>query len=108
MHADERDRLATTSSDARHTMRGVFLPVPAWSPTMSAAENQEPRPTVLSLYSGAGGLDLGFAQAGFELIWAIDSDEHAVATYRANLGAHARCGKLPADRPPAGLSPDVI
>ena len=33
---------------------------------------------VLSLYSGAGGLDWGFRQAGFKLIWAIDSDAQAI------------------------------
>jgi DNA (cytosine-5)-methyltransferase 1 len=35
----------------------------------------------VSLYSGAGGLDLGFFRAGFEPIWANDIDEDAVATY---------------------------
>lgn len=64
--------------------------------------------SVLSAYSGAGGLDLGFREAGFELIWAIDSDRDAVATYRENLGDHVVCGKLPEDRPPKGLRPDVV
>lgn len=64
---------------------------------------------VLSLYSGAGGLDAGFADAGgFELIFAIDSDPIAVATYTENLGRHAVAGELPKDRPPGYLRPDVI
>lgn len=29
---------------------------------------------VVSLFSGAGGLDLGFVQAGHEIIWANDID----------------------------------
>ena len=40
---------------------------------------------VVSLFSGAGGLDLGFHQAGFEIIWANDFDKFAVQTYRENF-----------------------
>lgn len=36
----------------------------------------------VSLYSGAGGLDLGFAQAGFEPVFANDIDKDAVSTHR--------------------------
>jgi DNA (cytosine-5)-methyltransferase 1 len=52
------------------------------------------RPRVLSLYAGAGGLDLGFAQAGFELAWANERDRHACRTYAHNLGAHIVEGDL--------------
>jgi DNA (cytosine-5)-methyltransferase 1 len=44
-----------------------------------------------SLFCGAGGLDLGFRQAGFHLSWALDNDEDSCATYRKNLGEHVRC-----------------
>ena len=37
--------------------------------------------TFVSLYSGAGGLDLGFAKAGFTPVFANDIDPHAVQTY---------------------------
>ncbi len=40
---------------------------------------------VISLFSGAGGLDLGFHQAGFEIIWANDFDKFAVQTYKENF-----------------------
>ena len=40
---------------------------------------------VVSLFSGAGGLDLGFHQAGFDVIWANDIDKFAVQTYRENF-----------------------
>jgi DNA (cytosine-5)-methyltransferase 1 len=51
--------------------------------------------TVVSLYSGAGGLDLGFSAAGFESIWANDIDPVAVATYNGNLSNHAaRAGDI--------------
>ena len=43
---------------------------------------------VVSLFSGAGGLDLGFIQAGHEIVWANDLYEDAVNTYRKNLGDH--------------------
>ncbi len=43
---------------------------------------------IVSLFSGAGGLDLGLIQAGHEIIWANDIYEDAVATYRRNIGDH--------------------
>lgn len=45
--------------------------------------------SVVSLYSGAGGLDLGFSQAGFEILWANDIDEHAVETHNKLFGHDA-------------------
>ena|GEM_PF-4501168 len=35
---------------------------------------------IVSLFSGASGLDLGLIQAGHEVIWANDIDKDAVAT----------------------------
>ena len=43
---------------------------------------------ILSLFSGAGGLDLGLIQAGNAVIWANDIDQNAVETYRNNIGNH--------------------
>lgn len=37
-----------------------------------------------SLFSGIGGIDIGFAQAGFSIAWAIEKDAAACKTYRAN------------------------
>lgn len=42
---------------------------------------------VVSLYSGAGGLDLGFFRAGFETVWANDIDPDAVDTYNRTFAA---------------------
>lgn len=38
-----------------------------------------------SLFSGIGGIDLGFEQAGFEITWAIEKDAAACKTYRHNF-----------------------
>ena len=43
---------------------------------------------VVSLFSGAGGLDLGFILAGHEIVWANDLYSDAVATYKHNIGSH--------------------
>ena len=40
---------------------------------------------VVSLFSGAGGLDLGFRMAGHEIVWANDIYEDAVKTYKENI-----------------------
>ncbi len=44
------------------------------------------KPKLISLFSGCGGLDLGFAKAGFEKVWANDFDVDAQAVYSLNLG----------------------
>ena len=49
---------------------------------------------IVSLFSGAGGLDLGFSQAGHEIIWANDIDKDACATYRKNIGDHIICADI--------------
>ena len=46
---------------------------------------------VVSLFSGAGGLDLGFKMAGHDIIWANDLYGDAVETYRHNIGDHVVC-----------------
>lgn len=46
---------------------------------------------VVSLFSGAGGLDLGFKMAGHDVIWANDLYGDAVETYKLNLGDHIVC-----------------
>lgn len=43
---------------------------------------------VISLFSGAGGMDLGFIQAGHQVVWANDIDQDSVNTYKHNIGDH--------------------
>ncbi|WP_311877561.1 DNA cytosine methyltransferase [Microbacterium forte] len=49
---------------------------------------------VVSLFSGAGGLDLGLITAGHEVIWANDYDADAVETYKLNIGDHIVHGAI--------------
>src|SRR5947209_3618589 len=39
---------------------------------------------VVSLFSGAGGMDIGFSGHGFEIILALDNNPIAVETYSVN------------------------
>ena len=41
--------------------------------------------TVASLFSGIGGIDLAFQQAGFKLVWANEIDKDACKTYQYNF-----------------------
>ncbi len=43
-------------------------------------------PRLVSLFSGCGGLDKGFEQAGFHRVWANDFDKDAQAVFRLNFG----------------------
>ncbi|MCY7335604.1 MAG: DNA cytosine methyltransferase [Chamaesiphon sp.] len=43
---------------------------------------------IVSLFSGAGGLDLGLIHAGHNIIWANDIDPDAVQTYKKNISNH--------------------
>ena len=39
-------------------------------------------PKIISLFSGCGGLDLGFHQEGYETVWANDFDHWACETFK--------------------------
>lgn len=45
-----------------------------------------PKPKILSLFSGCGGLDLGFHMAGYETVWANDFSHWACESFKKNLG----------------------
>src|SRR5699024_2215209 len=49
---------------------------------------------IVSLFSGAGGMDLGFINQGFEVLWANDFEKDAVATYKKNIGNHITLGDI--------------
>ncbi|MBI0327663.1 DNA cytosine methyltransferase [Burkholderia plantarii] len=47
--------------------------------------DQDERPQIISLFCGAGGMDIGFEQAGFRIIFAADYDLAAVETHNFNF-----------------------
>lgn len=53
---------------------------------------------LLDLFSGCGGMTLGFTDprfcGGFESVFAIDHDRAAADSYRLNFGDHAVCGDI--------------
>ena len=49
---------------------------------------------IVSLFSGAGGLDLGLVQSGHKIVWANDFDPDCIETYRNNIGDHAILGSI--------------
>ncbi len=55
-------------------------------------------PKFVSLFSGCGGFDLGFAQAGFEPVAAYDFWPAAVENYRRNIGGHTEVRDLSAKK----------
>ena len=57
-------------------------------------QNDPNKLKVVSLFSGAGGMDLGFINAGFEIVWANDFFEDAVNSYRKNIGKHMIHGDI--------------
>lgn len=49
---------------------------------------------LISLFSGAGGMDLGFKNAGFNILWANDFNKDAAYTYKQNIGDHIVLGDI--------------
>jgi len=51
------------------------------------------KPRTLALFSGCGGMSLGFSWAGFDLIGHIDFDDSANSIYKANFNSSILFGK---------------
>lgn len=61
---------------------------------MSDFNNTDQKPKVVSIFSGCGGLDLGFHMEGYETIWANDFSEWAVQSYKKYFGDVIRLGDI--------------
>lgn len=55
---------------------------------------QADKPRVVSLFSGSGGMDLGFKASGFNILWANDVDHWACQTFKKNFGDHIVEGSI--------------
>jgi len=53
-----------------------------------------PQPTLIDLFSGCGGSSLGFKEAGFKVVAAVDIDHWACETYALNVGIQPIEGDL--------------
>lgn len=53
---------------------------------MTIHKTKSHKPRTISLFSGCGGLDLGFHQAGFDIVFSNDIEKSVEKTYKYNLG----------------------
>ncbi|MGC2289677.1 MAG: DNA cytosine methyltransferase [Thermoplasmata archaeon] len=81
------------------------MPVPTLGSGELGDTRRGRRYTVISLFSGCGGMDLGFkggfqalgkhyGALPFDIIWANDNDAHACKTYEQNVGGSIRYADL--------------
>jgi len=78
---------------------------------MYVVNNQSVRPKVLSLFSGCGGLDLGFHLEGYKTVWANDFSEWAVksfANYFGDVIRHGDIAKFNPHKDDTIPDPDII
>ena len=61
---------------------------------MERIKHKKYKYTTVSLFSGIGGFDLGFSNAGFDIVWANDFDKYACETFRANISDNIICGDI--------------
>ncbi len=61
---------------------------------MKLIKSKPPKYSVVSLFSGAGGMDLGFELEGFETIWANDIDKDSCDTHKFWSNAKIEVGDI--------------
>src|SRR5487761_1935665 len=59
--------------------------IPAAGSARHAPVCRAPLPLIVRLFSGAGGLDLGFKEVGYSIAVAIDAADAAIRTHRKNF-----------------------
>lgn len=79
----------TTTTYTLNGHRAFYLREENTMPVKEAREKGKIRVlTVVDLFAGAGGFTLGFVQAGFVPVFAVEFDKAAAETYEANFGPH--------------------
>jgi DNA (cytosine-5)-methyltransferase 1 len=74
-------------------------------PTLINSKKKSGKYKVVSLFSGCGGMDLGFLggfealnkkynKNAFDIVWANDFNEHACKSYKKNIGSHIHHGDI--------------
>lgn len=76
--------------------------------TPLAQHNEKPELTHVSMFSGCGGFDLGFHQAGFKTVFANDINPDACETYRHNIGEISDQDVRVVGVPKLSKRPDVL
>lgn len=100
------------NSNERNTMLDLKSEPPSLTESLSSTsatakktEKAAKKFKVISLFSGCGGMDLGFvggftflgkkyAKQPFEIVWANDFNEAACRTYARNIGKHVHHGDI--------------
>ena len=75
---------ARTASWDASQMHQACCPTALCGHSIDAMASTEQSQFAISLFSGAGGLDIGVDKAGFKTICSIESDPHCVSTLRHN------------------------
>ncbi|TMC47583.1 MAG: DNA cytosine methyltransferase [Chloroflexi bacterium] len=85
--------------------RGTEEPATSAESSSGVQRDSRPRLTCTDLFCGAGALALGFHQAGFETVLAVDNEPSAVQTFNENLGPRAVLADLttPLELPPTDI-----
>jgi len=76
--------------------------------TPLAQNNKKTELTHVSMFSGCGGFDLGFHQAGFKTVFANDINPDACQTYRQNIGEISDQDVRVVGVPKLSKRPDVL
>jgi len=97
-----------TKADMRIDYNGLDRPWSIFPKPILDTPLKKNRLTHVSLFSGCGGVDLGFHQAGFRTVFANDINADSCETYKKNIGEISNEDIREADIPNLKFQPDVL